>query len=630
LIALSKFEELLFARGAAAVEEAAEAYAALSDELVQVCENSSDAHVREWLVGTIDRAAIELLLPVNRLVSLSELDVLMRRMSRDTSVRVVCAVVHCATRLFRPLHTLLLRAGYNSQPAQQHHHSVAAAVFAQLQQLRPLIAEKGLVHEHDSVRVRTIKFVELAALCYSAPDLRHVPSSADSFHLLLVPREHAFLSVDELRDNGVELAHSLLAYVRSATHVSSAAAAVASLAALARQRAASFAVPLVDGLLLLVAEPPPHLTASYIASLRHLVRVLLIALLRRNLDSLADVAHDMLECLANELAVPAATIRQLGAHYGKRVRATTDLGDADRRVRARTAAAHPAGAAMVITSDMHELLNALPPMHVMPPPLLASLVIEFMANLPPRPVVAPGALGQAASAAVAAAAAAATGASAASAMVAELDAVEPLGDDECAQLAHDAFGRILSAEASVVRSGSSALRVQLIARLASLKPLDDASVAALLDHVCNEFDQRFELALGWLYNEMHDLSRYEPILHEMLRRVDDGALAAVRLVVASPILPPSVLAHLVDDVALEALYQVCVQRPADAEPALASLLQFARRRRRRSAHRGHSNHSVTNVATRASRTNNHCIRKRTVSIGVQCKPDRRDHHRWHC
>jgi hypothetical protein len=143
------------------------------------------------------------------------------------------------------------------------------------------------------------------------------------------------------------------------------------------------------------------------------------------------------------------------------------------------------------------------------------------------------------------------------------------------QLAHDAFRAHSGAEASVVRSGSSALRVQLLARLASLKPLDDASVGALLEHIGAEFDQRFELALGWLYNEMHDLSRYEPIVHELLRRVDDGALAAVRLVVAAPILPRSVLEHLVDDVALEALYQICVQRPADAEPALAAVLQFA-------------------------------------------------------
>jgi hypothetical protein len=529
LPALKKIEELLFSRGVGDVESS-DAYLELRGEVLDLCERVSDAAVREWLVNVIERASLELLLPLNRLVSLAELDVLVRRMLRDTNVRVLCAVVRCATRLFRPLHSLLFRSARDS---------VAEGVLAQLQQLRPLIADKGLVHEHDSVRIRTVKFIELAALCYSAPD---------------VPPDFA----RDLRDTAEELARTLLAYVRATSHVSSAAAAVASLAALVRQRDAAFAEPLVDGLLRLVAEAPPHLTASYIASLHHLIRVLLIALLRRNLDSLAGVAHDMLECLANELAVPHNTIRQLGAHYGggKRARAA----DESRRVRARPAA------------STQQLLDALPPMHLMPPSLLAALVVGFMNNLPARPAASSAAAASATTSTMAATAAAA--APTINAPL-ELDAVEALNDDDSVQLAHDAFERILAAEASVVRSGSSALRVQLLARLASLKPLDDASVGALLEHIGADFDQRFELALGWLYNEMHDHERYEPIVHELLRRVDDGALAGVRLVVAAPILPRSVLEHLVDDVALEALYQICVQRPADAEPALAAVLRFA-------------------------------------------------------
>jgi hypothetical protein len=577
LATAARIDELLFSNGGGGgAEAAADAYQALIDELLSVCENDGDARVREWLVTCVERAACELLLPLKRLVSLSELDVLMRRVSRDSSARVVGAVVRCATRLLRPLHAAITRGGNTPQ---------VAAVFAQLQQLRPLIADTGLVHEHDAVRVRAVKFVEVAALCYSAPDLTHRASPADSFHLLLVPRQHPFLSVDDLRDAGVDMAQSLLTYVRTTTRVSSAAAAVASLAVLARQRSADFAVPLVDGLIDLVTEPPANLTASYIASLRHVVQVMLIALLRRNLVSLADAAPDMLDCLANELAVPTHTIRQLGAFYAgltggalKRTR-----GDqSDRRVRARRGAAADTAldTPLVVAEEVQALLNALPPAHLLPPSLLASMVIEFMVYLPPPPgsrqhqqqqqqqqfqqqqqqqqLLAQQQHQQQQQ-------------KRATAM--ELDPVERLDESMCAQLAQEAFTRILDAEVSVVRSGSTALRVQLLSRLASLRPLDDPAVGALLEHVGADVDGRFELALGWLFAEMNDAARYERVLLELLSRAQAEHVA--RLVVAAPLLPPSALQRLAELAALPALQQICVQRPADAGVALDTVLQFA-------------------------------------------------------
>ena len=82
------------------------------------------------------------------------------------------------------------------------------------------------------------------------------------------------------------------------------------------------------------------------------------------------------------------------------------------------------------------------------------------------------------------------GAPVAAAPTLELEPVLSLSPAECSEMALDAFGRILDAEASVARSGAAHMRVRLLARLAALEgEAADKARAQLLDHVTQSVGQ---------------------------------------------------------------------------------------------------------------------------------------------
>jgi hypothetical protein len=212
------------------------------------------------------------------LISLGELDVLCR-MCRDKEASVVMAVIRCATRIFRPLMVLMLRIG-NTVGANVDE---ASSVLVMLNQLKRLILEMFLTHEHIGVRMRAIKFIEVLLLCYTLPDLRVQSSVNDVFHPLLVPSQHPLLVPATLKDEGENLANLLATQLHSATHASVAATIVGALGVVCRQRSSAITVPLIQTLLRVVTEPPPALTASHITSLRALVRVMFLTLLKLKL-----------------------------------------------------------------------------------------------------------------------------------------------------------------------------------------------------------------------------------------------------------------------------------------------------------------------------------------------------------
>lgn len=189
------------------------------------------------------------------------------------------AVTQCATRIFRPQLVVLLRVG-NTIGANIDE---ASSVLVMMNQLKRLLCEVCLGHEHVGVRTRAVKFVEILLLCYSLPDLRVPTTPSDAFHLLLVPSTHPLLVPSSLKDEGDALSELLVAQLQSASSASVAVAVVGALGVVARLRSAGTLAPLVRAMLRVVTEPPPALSASQVAALRSLIRVVFISLLKAKL-----------------------------------------------------------------------------------------------------------------------------------------------------------------------------------------------------------------------------------------------------------------------------------------------------------------------------------------------------------
>ena len=77
--------------------------------------------------------------------------------------------VGCSGLCIYAVDTSKQELGTRAREREREREKIVSHPFSN--QLRNLITEKGLVHEQDAVRVRTLKFVEVAALCKHARSL---------------------------------------------------------------------------------------------------------------------------------------------------------------------------------------------------------------------------------------------------------------------------------------------------------------------------------------------------------------------------------------------------------------------------------------------------------------------------
>uniref|UniRef100_A0A6B2KZG1 Symplekin C-terminal domain-containing protein n=2 Tax=Arcella intermedia TaxID=1963864 RepID=A0A6B2KZG1_9EUKA len=95
----------------------------------------------------------------------------------------------------------------------------------------------------------------------------------------------------------------------------------------------------------------------------------------------------------------------------------------------------------------------------------------------------------------------------------------PLNSKTMAKLGSIAFNRIIESEAGAAQGGESNLRVQILANLATKRPLSDSLITGLIAHISADFQGRIGLALQWLYAEwtaQPDGKRYHAVLREVL------------------------------------------------------------------------------------------------------------------
>eukprot|EP00035_Acanthoeca_spectabilis_P031294 m.13457 g.13457 ORF g.13457 m.13457 type:complete len:1013 (-) comp4664_c0_seq1:146-3184(-) len=457
----------------------------------------------------------------------------LRLLLQDEAAAVKKRAILANTNLYRPV--LLTVATANSKTLAD-----PSELWGAMEQMKAEIVTL-LRDGNDGVRTSVLKFLELQILAQTLRTAASETKKGDTSGLEVVPADHPVLNAATLREDG-RVSFELLVEKLTAEDTSSSnvLAVITIVASIARLRP-SYMERTIRALVDLFEDPPTHLKATQVTSIKRALKTPLTALLKHPASA---EFHEILIPVLEELEVPYTTISQFdrrGDVSAKEAAAAAKPMDVDAPA-AGASTGPAAGSAAAMAVDPSPSIVSYAQLRQLPFPLVIELLMQCMKNLPDTmpPLAAAAAPAATTSAqptapggpAVTASVGGAAGAAVAGGSVPDapvqpgkrakmeggavgtaappaaerrhkkrykLEAVV-LSEDTRHSMTLGAFKRLLGLEGKMTEEGARQSRELLIARMAAMISNSDV-LDALVAYIMQAPKERANLALLWLYHQ---------------------------------------------------------------------------------------------------------------------------------